>query len=106
MERVLIFVIRTSLDVNRSVPTKTVPVLYGIRWQGVAYAGSPWKLSTGSSDCYLSNACLSEPDVSLTVKPVGEPDAGNRHVRFLSFHPRGSECKAETAAASDPSKSA
>src|SRR5215510_9877128 len=33
----------------------------GIRWQGVAHAGSPWKLSTGNSDCYVSNACPSMP---------------------------------------------
>jgi hypothetical protein len=33
----------------------------GIRWQGVAHAGSPWKLSTGNSACCVSNACPSMP---------------------------------------------
>ena len=37
---------------------------------------------SGSSACCTSSACTLGHAVGLETKPVGEPDAGNRHVRF------------------------
>ena len=52
------------------------------KWQGAVRVGSPSRSSTENLACCVSNAC---PDVSRrgpAVKPVGEPDTGNRYVRF------------------------
>jgi RNA-directed DNA polymerase len=54
----------------------------GTRWQVVAAVSSPAKRSMGSSGCCAWNACSELPAVCLAKKPVGEPDAGNPHVRF------------------------
>src|SRR6516164_4467047 len=54
----------------------------GTRWQGAVHAGSHGMLSMANSVCCVSNAYPCSPAVYLTVKPVGEPDAGDRHVRF------------------------
>src|SRR5215471_5253739 len=52
------------------------------RWQDAALTDSLVKSSMENSVCCVSNACPNCPVVCLTVKPVGEPDAGDRHVRF------------------------
>ena len=54
----------------------------GTKWQGAELAGSLVRLFTEHSAYCVLNAC---PDVlrrGSAVKPVGEPDSGNRDLRF------------------------
>src|SRR6516225_7693074 len=52
------------------------------RWQDAALTDSLVKSSMENLVCCVSNAWPNCPAVCLAVKPVGEPDAGDRHVRF------------------------
>ena len=54
----------------------------GTRRQGAAPDSSPQTLFMENVDCYASNACRELPRRGVAMKPVGKPNAGNRHVRF------------------------
>src|ERR1700731_2637307 len=50
--------------------------------RGAAQRGFLVRTSTRNWACCAFVAGAKGPDVSLTMKPVGKPDAGNPHVRF------------------------
>ncbi len=54
----------------------------GTRCRDVARNASRGSMSSASWVCCIFDACTWAAAVGLTVKPVGKPDAGNRHVRF------------------------
>ena len=54
----------------------------GTKWWGAAHADSPVTSSMENADCCTLNGAANDLSVCLAVSPVGEPDAGNRLVRF------------------------
>src|SRR5262245_8172590 len=54
----------------------------GTKWQGAELAGSLAKLFTEHLAFCVLNACPNVPRRGPAVKPVGEPDTGNRDFRF------------------------
>jgi hypothetical protein len=87
LRNALVFILRRAMSRASSLTTTSTSACAtsspdGTRWQGAVRVGSPSRLSTENLAYCVSNACPDMPRRVPAVKPVGEPDIGNRYVRF------------------------
>ena len=69
------------------------------RCKGAERGASRPRSCSGSLVCCTSSACTLDRAVGLEVKPVGEPDAGNPHVRFDERGEETERCRMAQATA-------